>query len=239
MALVSFTHLYYRKKENVKLRYLLDLEATGVVDGAVYTLLGDEYAMISETRDNWEKALQYYRTGELLKWYGAPIGVYKLYLRVPSDRGYVRHVDQAIMTLVNAEANGIGKVLIPVQLLEALSEECLDASNKILIRRGSGSQAGKGTSRGGAFKSKLDMALYYCDLLIEGKSWQGGYWKGKIYGEGRLGTPRNMKKAVEAWLTLDRLGIITSLACVSGLAETYLYVVYIYIYTKPVYTHTI
>lgn len=81
----------------------------------------------------------------------------------------------------------------------------------------------------GTFKDKVEMLLYYCDVLINRGSPLGYQHKGDIYISPVLDVPEDKSKAVSIWEEADRLGLADN-GIYLKLAEAYSYVLSLALY---------
>lgn len=163
--------------------YLSGLQHEGYVDGELCAIKA-YYAVY----DSEEAICNYKRAAELRY---APA-----YLSL-ADRwwypgmGKDHHPDRAMFALLKAENDGLRDDRLLSRAIRFLCDKRYIPKPGIL----------------GTFKNKVEMALYYCDVLIERGSPLGYYRKGLIYWKGLAGVPKDKYKAVTIWMTAHRHGL--------------------------------
>lgn len=190
------------------LHCLFDLEREGYVDGYLYEKIGHYYCDEHKCEKNSEKATEYYRRAIDLGYGPAYISMYAFRRATTPGRN---SLDGLLIDLLEAEEKGLRDDRI---LLTVLDDFCMGdkyvPSEKIL----------------GNFKTRAEMALHYCEVLIKRQSPYGYYWKGLLYLYGQV-VPRNESKAVEIWEEADKLGMAHNEiyhTFMGGLVYCYMYV---------------
>lgn len=118
--------------------------------------------------------------------------------------------DKVLLGLLEAEHKGIGVKdgRIIAKILEHLKDRKYTPNAEVL----------------GKFNNKGEMALHYCDVLIERGIPHGYYMKGALYKFGEATVPDDESKAVSIWEEADRLGLANVIIYCHGLAPAYRYV---------------
>lgn len=166
--------------------YLLDLEMEGYMDGSLLKGIGETYCDVGTISKNPSKGWEYSHRVLDMGYTPAYLAIYKY--------GYYReYIDQekTVLYLLGAEEKGVRDSRILEELIMRLSGRTYYIpSQKVL----------------GKFQSRSEMALHYCDVLIQRRSPLGYYWKGWIYWLG-YDLQRDVFKARTIWEEADKLGL--------------------------------
>lgn len=182
-----------------------DLEIAGIVDPLLYVEVGHTYLYRNCTDENPSLALWYFQRGADMGSIQAYASMYFMWW----DGSPRCHVDrhEAVTVLLNAEERGIGAH--DHQLLSILIDSLLDEDyvpNRTIL---------------GTFNNKWEMALHYCDVLIQRGSSVGYHSKATLYRYGNEDFPQDIRKAVEVWEEADKAGLANFLAYTYGLINAY------------------
>lgn len=195
----------HRAKE-AKMRafhYLLDLEREGYVDGNLFHRIGDCYKDAEGCGRSYVKAIEYYQLGISLVYAPGYMALGNIWWH---GFDHAHDSNKAILPLLEAENQGVKDDRILHTLINQLRYSSSPLSDEIL----------------GRFKNKGEMALHYCDVLIQRRSPKGYYLKGCIYWDGEL-VPKDSTKAVSIWEEVDRLGLADSTTYWSSTSLTHAY----------------
>lgn len=191
------------------LKYLEDLDQNGRTSGIVLCILGDCYKEGMGCERDHTKAREYYQRAANMGYAPAYISIHALYWWY--GRGGVSDdPDKAMMALLTAEDKGVKDDRILGKLLESMYDVNVSVSDHVLTR--------------GKFHSKEEMALYYCDVLIQRGSPKGYSWKAKILGEVTIDGQNGEADALGVLIDADNAGLATFSVYIS-LASAYMYVI--------------
>lgn len=167
-----------------------------MVDGKLYSELGRSFYYALGCEKDAGMAKQCYQRAIDLGYQPAYFGLFTM-LWEEKKRLFnlTNSKDRAILTLLELEKKGEGvkddRVL--GRVVDCLREQTYQPSRQVL----------------GRFRTKGEMALHYCDVLIQRKSHLGYDWKAHIYNNGEAGIRRNGSKVLAIYEEADRVGLAT------------------------------
>lgn len=196
-----------RDKESFQ--YLLDLEGEGHIDGSVFNMIGKQYSYSPRYPEGQAMAMMYYQRSIDDGFARAAVDI--CYLLYPHVTGTHAQADKAVLSLLESEHKGLG-----------LKDDCiLDELVKILTDFNDEYYPNPDIL--GSFQSKSEMALHYCDVLIQRKSPLGYKNKADIYEHGLARVGKDMSKAVSIWKEAINEGLANYDICYA-LQKAYRYV---------------
>lgn len=127
-------------------------------------------------------------------------------------------MNKAIAILMEAGEKGVKDDRVLLQAIDNVYTDLNDPKADLLVK----------------YKSKDKLALYICDLLIQGGAAEGYYRKGLIHYRGVDGGEPDIEKAVAIWKEAEQVGLATYSMYV-GIVTHVLLFIYTYTYI-PTYT---
>lgn len=186
-----------REQHLKSLPYLLDLEREGHIDGQLFGYLGIKYD-VSYANDPLKAKMYYQRAIE--RGYIPPYA-----LRSSSDADN-ETIEKALLILLEAESKGLDmkddRIFHSVFEVLTLHTASYTPSSQVL----------------GKFKDATEMALHYCDVLIQRRSPLGYSAKSDIYSFGIPGVSRDECKAMAILEEGARVGRCTHITCLDLLS---------------------
>lgn len=172
------------------LNYLLDLEREGIIDGCILVKIGDYY----KHDKNPSLATAYYQRAIDLEY--TPAFLHEFEMVKWSFTGHSPY-NNVIQLLLEAEKKGLGEKDDRI-VDKLIGYICLYCNNQSDILHPSLQ-----------FKSKAEMIVHYCDVLIQKGSPKGYNWKGvtSTLNGGPFKTDISFNKiAIPIWEEADRVG---------------------------------
>lgn len=199
-------------------RYLMGLEREGYVDGALFDKIGDGYAYMVRRPSEIMLPYMYLQRAISLGYVRSYLTMVEILESRFHAAVFPRGMNNPLLILLKATEQGVTDEGVLAELLQHLSRWHPD----VLIP--SAHHQGRRVPVG-------ELALYYCDVLIQNGSSLGYDWKAKLYWSGKAGLPQDMSKAVSIWEEADRLELAHIDMYKDGLIKAYMYV--ILDFTKP------
>lgn len=169
--------------------YLSDLEQSGIVDGFIFDGLGVCYIQGSGCKRDEHLAMMYYQRALDLSF---PLGILvHSHSRWTGNAHVAPDRDICVQLALQAEEKGMRDDRILNMLLCRLRIRSYSPDSQVL----------------GKFKNRKEMALHYCDVLIDRKSPRGYLRKADFYCHGYADVPTDFYKALSLWEDADRLGL--------------------------------
>lgn len=193
-------------------RYLLDLEVAGNVDGCLFVELGECYMEgVGRHRDQ-STAVMYQQRAIDLEYPPASVKLSKRYW--DGYRTVTNDEDKSIIAALKAEESGMARKdeRILANLLWNLTSTRPYTPNAEIL---------------GAFKSKIEMILHFCDVLTQRGSSVGHTLKGFMYFWGDPGLQADEAKALSIWeeADTDSVGLASTAVYLLGFCHFYEYVI--------------
>lgn len=207
LGYIGVHDLYFRKEEDeLALRHLLDAVSEGVTDDHVSVKVGDHYRDGYGCKKNPSLALVYYNHA-IDQGRFPPAYLRLFYLKFYSGFNSFLNKGEAILHLLDAEEDGV-----------AMHDD------RILgyVINGLVGNYTPDPRVLGAFQTKGEMALHYCDVLIRRGSSLGYQRKAEIYEKGQGGISQDISKAIAILEEADRVGLVISSLYIYRLIPHYL-----------------
>lgn len=211
-AYIGVYNLYvevYKGTGNSKrgFHYLLDLEREGVTDGRLLVALGDCYGGGSQCDLNIHLGMTYFQRATEVGYVPAWLSQFRV---VCDDISCMKYdLDEAVLKLLGAEEKGVGVKddRILGYIVAMLTD--LKLQNRPILRQLAYLPSDQVL---GKFENKIEMALHYCDALIQRKSSLGYSKKSDTYKCDRT-DKLHPEIPVANWKEADH----------AGLADSYIY----------------
>lgn len=203
-------YCFFRRTRNGEkgFRYLLEREEEGYTDASLYDNIGERYMRGDKCPKEQSKATTYFQRAIDSGYLSGYVNLsYMLWYNETQDQ---QLKDQGIQVLLDAEKQCAEEKYDRIlgSLVYYLGDNAYTPSAQVL----------------GQFKSKLDMALHYCDILIQRGLPTGYQVKADIYLSGQCGMRKDKAKGMAIWEEAAKAGLADGLAYTVHLIPGFTYV---------------